>query len=117
MYNKTHTDADAIMIRIAGEEDSAELKRLAQLDSTPLPTAPLLVAFADGRAVAAISLRDGTAVADPFRRTAEIMAMLEARLTQVRLPNRGRGLRRRIFGGLRADGVAAQPADSVRPLA
>lgn len=98
MYNKRHTSTDAIVIRPAAEEDAAELIRLAQLDSTHPPTAPLLAAFAGGRALAAISLGDGRAVADPFRRTAEIVAMLEARRDQIRGPGRARRLRRRILG-------------------
>jgi hypothetical protein len=96
MYNTRHTSTDAIVIRPAAEGDAAELIRLAQLDSTHPPTAPLLAAFAGERALAAISLGDGRAVADPFRRTAEIVAMLEARRDQI--PGRARRLRRRILG-------------------
>jgi hypothetical protein len=98
MYNKTHTDTSAIVVRLAGDEDRGELSRLAQLDSARLPSAPVLAAFAGERALAAISVSDGGAVADPFRRTAEIVAMLEARLEQIRGPVRGRRLRRRLLG-------------------
>jgi hypothetical protein len=98
MYNKAHTNNGTIVIRPAAVGDAAELIRLAQLDSTHLPAAPLLAAFAGERALAAISLGDGRAVADPFSRTAEVVAMLEARRDQIRGPGRARRLRRRILG-------------------
>jgi hypothetical protein len=98
MYNKAYTHYNEIVIRLAAEEDAAELTRLAQLDSRQLPAAPLLAAFGGGRALAAISLGEDGAVADPFRRTAEVVAMLEARRDQIRGPGRTRRLRRRILG-------------------
>lgn len=120
MYNKADTHTDSIVIRMAGDGDAPELRRLAQLDSARLPGEPMLAAFAGGRARAAISVGDGAAIADPFLRTAEILAMLEARLFQVRGPNRGGGVRDRIFGGIRSSRrarIVAQPPGSVRPLA
>lgn len=50
---------------------------MAQLDSAPPPKrVPMLVAVADGDLCAALPLSDGTAIADPFRRTEEIVAMV-----------------------------------------
>ena len=63
--------------------------RLARLDSSEVPPSPLLVAEADGQLRAAVSLRDGTALADPFHPTANIVELLIARAGQLR-PERGR---------------------------
>ena len=63
--------------------------RLAKLDSSEIPPSPLLVAEADGQLRAAVSLRDGTALADPFHPTANIVELLIARAGQLR-PERQR---------------------------
>jgi hypothetical protein len=84
-----------ITIRPGYADDERALHRLAALDSAAsLPPAPLLVAELDGELSAALSLTDGSAVADPFRPTAEIVALLRAhaaaaRPTPRRLPRRG----------------------------
>lgn len=65
-----------VTLRLAGEDDEAAVARLAQLDSRPVPAAPLLVAERGGRIDAAISLAGGDAIADPFRRTAELVELL-----------------------------------------
>ncbi len=57
-------------LRFANAHDAAALDRLAQLDSAVVPTAPQLVAIEDGQLVAALSARDGAAIADPFTRSA-----------------------------------------------
>jgi hypothetical protein len=68
-----------IMIRPGYADDHWALIRLAALDSAAgVPRAPLLVAEVDGELGAALSLRDGAAIADPFRPTAEIVALLRA---------------------------------------
>jgi hypothetical protein len=65
-----------LTLRIAGNGDGAALRRLAELDSRPLPPGPHLVAEREGRIDAALSLSCGEAVADPFRRTAELCELL-----------------------------------------
>jgi hypothetical protein len=72
-----------IVIRPSRPEDEHELARLAALDSAAVPAAPLLVAEADGELTAALSLRDGTLIADPFRRTAALATLLAARAKQL----------------------------------
>jgi hypothetical protein len=68
-----------ITIRPGYADDERALYRLAALDSAGgLPSAPLLVAELDGELSAALSLADGSAIADPFRPTAEIVALLRA---------------------------------------
>jgi hypothetical protein len=74
----------AITIRYAFPDDAGALVRLATLDSRELPPPPLLVAEVDGVAWAALSLADGAAISDPFRRTAGLLELLEARAVQLR---------------------------------
>jgi hypothetical protein len=67
-----------ITIRPGDAGDQLALRRLAALDSAPVPAQPLLVAELDGELSAALSLHDGTSIADPFRPTAQIVALLRA---------------------------------------
>lgn len=73
------TTADTLTIRRAGYGDGAALDRLAALDSAAPLRGDVLVAEAIGCVVAAISLRDGSVVADPFVPTADHVALLRAR--------------------------------------
>jgi hypothetical protein len=87
--------ACAIVIRVAGAGDTAELERLAVLDSKPLPRGLLLVAEVDGRIVAALApwmWRER--LADPFLATVELLEVLEQRAGQLRAAS-GRRRRRR----------------------
>lgn len=66
-----------ISIRPATAADGRTLVRLAALDSVrPLPFGPVLIAEIDGRPTAAMSLKDGRVVADPFSRTADLVELL-----------------------------------------
>ncbi|HEY1715287.1 MAG TPA: hypothetical protein VGG07_20460 [Solirubrobacteraceae bacterium] len=67
-----------ITIRPGYADDHLALVHLAALDSSAVPAGPLLVAELDGELGAALSLADGTSVADPFRPTADIVALLRA---------------------------------------
>jgi hypothetical protein len=53
--------------------------RLAALDCARPPRAPVLVAEIGSEILAAVSMTDGQVVADPFRRTAEIVAIARLR--------------------------------------
>jgi hypothetical protein len=78
---------EALTIRMAVSSDAAELSRLAQLDSAPAPgPVPMLVAEVGGELRAALPLGDGPAIADPFHRTAELVAMLVERARQFEPP-------------------------------
>jgi hypothetical protein len=69
-----------ILIRRAYADDDADLRRLARLDSAAAPPPePLLVAEIDGVLSVALSLSDGTAIADPFQLTAEVLELLRLR--------------------------------------
>ena len=85
--------ADAVAIREASVADAAALDALASLDSSRTPRGRVLVAEIDGELVAALPLDGDRAIADPFRRTAEAVALLEARAAQLRSR---RGARHRL---------------------
>ena len=73
-------DGLAFTIRFAYPDDDRALRRLADLDSKPPPGGPLLVAEVDGELWAAVSLNAATyAIADPFRHTAALLALLRER--------------------------------------
>jgi hypothetical protein len=82
-----------VTIRMAVADDGPVLHRLAELDSQAAPTGPTLVAEQHGEVVAALPLREGSAVAHPFRRTADVVRLLELRARQLRGAPRA-GLRR-----------------------
>ena len=97
---------ETLIIRMAVPADAPELRRLAQLDSAPPPgQVPMLVAVADGDVCAALPLSGRTAIANPFRRTAEIVAILTARARQLQAParSRSRWWPIRVPGAARAD--------------
>jgi len=77
-------DTRALTLRHAVPADAAELDRIAQLDSSRAPRGIVLVAEVGGELWAAISLDDMHAVADPFRPTGELVALLVARARQLR---------------------------------
>lgn len=75
------TRPHTIAIRPACRADEPALERLAALDSARALAEPILVASVDGEVRAALSLADGRAIADPFERTAELVALLSVRAT------------------------------------
>jgi len=87
--------AEPVTMRLAAAADDAQLQRLAELDSAPMPAAPLLVGERGGRPVAALSLSEGAVVADPFTPTADVIALLELRARQLGGEASGRPARRR----------------------
>jgi hypothetical protein len=86
-----HTDTAELLIRPAFPDDDRELMRLAELDEASVPPAPLLVAEVEGELRAAVSLTTLEAIANPFRPTAELTALLCQRAVQLgaRSPRRG----------------------------
>ena len=75
----TAFSAPTVLIRAARGSDGAALHRLAALDSARVPAGELLVAETDGALVAAYAPGSGAAIADPFRRTAEVVELLALR--------------------------------------
>jgi hypothetical protein len=76
---------DPITLRLADASDAADLRRLAQVDSRPLPPGPHLLAIRDGRVEAAISLSTREVIADPFQRTAELCKLLRCHARSMRV--------------------------------
>src|SRR4051794_25467885 len=74
---------EAVLMRRASAEDTARIRTLARLDDKRMPAGPFLAAEIGGGIVAARSLTTGTVVADPFRLTSDIVAMLRLRASQV----------------------------------
>lgn len=100
-----HTDADA-----------ARLAELAERDTREVPEGPVLGAEVDGRLVAAISLSTGGLIADPFRPTSELQALLKLRAAQLDQRRAGRARRSRIFGRRSRPAVGGAPAGEIISL-
>jgi hypothetical protein len=71
-------DTASITIRLAYADDDQTLGRLAALDSAKVPPRPVLLAEVEGEARAALSLADGSVVADPFHLTQDLVTLLHA---------------------------------------
>jgi hypothetical protein len=72
----SHSSA-SITIRPAYADDETTLVRLAALDSaSQVPRTPLLIAEVEGEPRAALSLSDGSAIADPFFPTLHLLHLL-----------------------------------------
>ena len=104
-HESVYRRSDPVTIRWATPEDSRRVAVLAQLDESPVPPAPLLLAFVGDELWAAVSLGTGAAVTDPFRRSAEVAALVAARGRQLTVP----GARPRRLRGLRRLAVSPRP--------
>jgi hypothetical protein len=85
----TMTSTPTIAIRPAAADEAADVRRLAYLDSQRPLRGEVLLALQDAIPVAAASLEDGRIVADPFRKTADVVGLLRLRaesLTTSRAP-------------------------------
>jgi len=71
------TTDPAVVIRAARGSDGAALENLARLDSQRPLAGDVLVAEQDGAIVAALA--GHRAIADPFRRTGDVVALLRLR--------------------------------------
>jgi hypothetical protein len=72
-----------VTVRRSASGDESALARLAALDSASPPRGPALIAEADSRMLAALPLGAGRPIADPFQPTAELVALLELRRSQI----------------------------------
>ena len=73
-----------VVIRAARGSDGPALRRLAELDSHDVLTGDVLIAEANDEVVAALSVDTGERVADPFRRTADVVDLLQYRARKLR---------------------------------
>lgn len=92
-------DGHGFTVRFAYPDDESGLRRLAALDSQPALTGPALVAEVGGELWAAVSLGgeprvggEPRAIADPFRPTAELVALLRERAQRLTRPRRDRSV-------------------------
>lgn len=90
-----------VTVRMAEESDARALVRLAALDSAETLSGPTLVGEIEGEAVAAVPVRGGRAIADPFRRTTATIELLELRAAQLRGRERPAAQARSYAGRLR----------------
>src|SRR3712207_1123596 len=81
-----HTSS--MTLRLAVPADADALDALAQLDSRRAPRGAVLVAEVAGEIWAATSIDDGHTIADPFRPTGELVALLLERSRQLRRAQR-----------------------------
>jgi hypothetical protein len=81
--------SEPILIRLATDADVPAIERLAGLDSSPVPAGDLLVAEVAGSLRAALRISDHAVIADPFHRTAGIVALLASRAESLSGPRRG----------------------------
>ena len=87
-----------MIIRRTTPDDVTSLRRLAALDSKRPIESDALVAEVDGELLAAVSLTGDEAIANPFRHTADLVAMLEMRAAQLAAPGKPRrSLRARVL--------------------
>jgi hypothetical protein len=77
-----------VTVRRFSEPDIDGIRLLAALDGKQIPLGGILVAEQAGEVVAALPLDGGEALADPFRPTADIVALLRLRARQLREANR-----------------------------
>jgi hypothetical protein len=92
--------ANSYVIRLATPADAEILGRLAALDSAPPLEGSILVGELHGEAVAALSLTDDRAVADPFRPTAHLLALMRVRARGLQAVAHMPSLRDRLIAGL-----------------
>jgi hypothetical protein len=117
-YSMSNEPTTAMTIRRldATDADRAALARLAGLDSHTGLEGPVLGAEVEGRLLAAISIETGEVIADPFRRTSELRAMLKLRLEQLGQRHVGRRHRSRIFGARSRPALGGSPAGQIVTL-
>lgn len=86
----------AVTVRAAVPDDRPQLLALAELDTSPLPAAPILIAEVASRPLAALSLASNCVIADPFMPSREAVELLRFRARQLR-GGRIAGWRRRVL--------------------
>jgi hypothetical protein len=93
---------EPVLLRLCRVGDDEALARLARLDSRPPLSGRCVLAEVDGEIVAARPLGPGEPIADPFRRTAHLLPLLDVRAQQLAEPEPRRSRRFAIRQALRA---------------
>jgi hypothetical protein len=100
--------SNAHRIRFADDDDAHTLRRLAELDSSTVLAGRVLIAEHDGVAVAALSIDEGRAIADPFRHTGVALTLLRMRANALEAHDRMPSVRERIIAALRVTRPAVE---------
>ena len=85
-----HRHSPNVTLRWAAPADAQALEILAELDEAGIPEAPVLVALVEDELWVAMSLSSGVHISDPFRRTADVVALIAERARQLTVPDRPR---------------------------
>jgi len=72
-----------VTLRYGAAADRGRIRELAELESTPAPVGPTLVAEIDGRLLAALPLDGGAPLAERSDRGAGLVDLLQLRATQL----------------------------------
>jgi hypothetical protein len=83
---RAETSDPTIALRLAHADEQGEITRLAVLHEAPAPSGEVLLGLVDGKPVAALSLTDGSVVADPFSRSGEVVELLRLRADRLGAP-------------------------------
>jgi hypothetical protein len=92
--------ANSYTIRFATEHDAEALRHLADYDSQAPLDGAVIVGEQNGDIVAALSLADDRAIADPFRPTAHLVATMRTRAAGLKAVEHMPSLRERLLAGL-----------------
>src|SRR5262249_43076577 len=81
---------ETVSLRLCTVRDDPALERLALLNGVQVAEGRFVVAEVDGELVAALPLRGGVPIADPFRPTAHLLPLLQLRAGQLEVQPRAR---------------------------
>jgi len=74
---------ETVVLRLSRVQDEVGLDTLGRLEGRPVSAGSYVVAEIGGDVVAALPLRPGAPLADPFRPTADLLPLLELRAKQL----------------------------------
>jgi hypothetical protein len=77
---------EPVFLRLCRTHDDPALERLAQLEGTSVRPGRYVIAEVDGTIVAAQPLDGSAPIADPFRKTAQVLPLLQLRVEQLTGP-------------------------------
>jgi len=93
--------ANAYIIRLATAADATALRRLATLDSARPLTGRVLIGEIADQPAAALSLKTGATIADPFQATANLRTHMRMRASAIEATEREPSLRERMLDAVR----------------
>ncbi len=80
---------EPVSLRLCRVHDDPALERLAQLEGTRIRSGRYVIAEVSGTIVAAQPLDGGAPIADPFRKTTQVLPLLALRVEQLAGPANG----------------------------